>query len=119
MYAKWLMLQQDKPQDYVIATGESHSVREFVEIAFKEVDINIEWNGSGIDEKGIDVKTGRVIVEIDARYFRPTEVESLLGNPSKAEKELGWKRQISFQKMVTGMVQYDLNNDNFGGPETY
>ena len=117
VYAQWLMLQQDKPKDYVIATGETHTVREFVELAFKEVGVNIEWQGIGVDEKGIDTNTGNVLVEIDEKYFRPVEVELLLGDPSKAEEELGWKRQISFQELVSGMVKYDLENDNFGGKE--
>ncbi|KAA0441931.1 MAG: GDP-mannose 4,6-dehydratase [Candidatus Thioglobus sp.] len=117
VYAQWLMLQQEKPQDYVIATGETHTVREFVELAFKEVDIDIIWQGSGISEQGIERKTGRVLVEIDAKYFRPAEVELLLGDPAKAEKELGWKRKVSFQELVSGMVKYDLENDNFGGKE--
>ena len=117
VYAQWLMLQQDKPQDYVIATGETHTVREFVELSFKEVGIDIEWQGSGIDEKGIDSKTGMLLVEIDEKYFRPAEVELLLGDPSKAEKELGWERQVSFQELVSGMVKYDLENDSFGGKE--
>jgi GDPmannose 4,6-dehydratase len=117
VYAQWLMLQQDKPKDYVIATGETHTVREFVELAFKEVGVNIEWQGIGVDEKGIDTNTGNVLVEIDEKYFRPTEVELLLGDPSKAEEELGWKRQISFQELVSGMVKYDLKNDTFGGKE--
>jgi len=117
VYAQWLMLQQDKPQDYVIATGETHTVREFVEMSFKEVDIDIEWKGIGVEEKGIDSNTGKVLVEIDEKYFRPAEVELLLGDPSKAEKELGWKRQVSFKELVSGMVKYDLENDNFGGKE--
>ena len=117
VYAQWLMLQQDKPQDFVIATGETHTVREFVELSFKEVGIGIEWQGVGIDEKGVDNSTGKVLVEIDEKYFRPAEVELLLGNPSKAEKELGWKRKISFKELVSGMVKYDLENDNFGGQE--
>jgi len=117
VYAQWLMLQQDKPQDYVIATGETHTVREFVELSFKEVDIDIEWQGTGVEEKGIDSNTGKVLVEIDEKYFRPAEVELLLGDPSKAEKELGWKRKVSFQELVSGMVKYDLENDNFGGKE--
>ena len=117
VYAQWLMLQQDKPQDYVIATGETHTVREFVELSFKEVDIDIEWQGTGVEEKGIDSNTGKVLVEIDEKYFRPTEVELLLGDPSKAEKELCWKRKISFQELVSGMVKYDLENDDFGGKE--
>jgi len=117
VYAQWLMLQQNKPQDYVIATGETHTVREFVELSFKEVGIDIEWQGSGIDEKGIDNKTGLVLVMVDEKYFRPAEVELLLGDPSKAEKDLGWKRQVSFKGLVSGMVKYDLENDNFGGKE--
>ena len=117
VYAQWLMLQQDKPQDYVIATGETHTVREFVEVAFKEVDVEIEWQGKGIDEKGVNSKTKEVLVEVDEKYFRPAEVELLLGNPTKAEKELGWKRTVSFQELVSGMVKYDLENDHFGGRE--
>jgi len=117
VYAQWLMLQQDKPQDYVIATGETHTVREFVELSFKEVDINIKWHGEGVNETGIDSKTGDILVEVDEKYFRPTEVELLLGDPSKAEKELGWERQVTFQELVSGMVKYDLENDDFGGIE--
>ena len=117
VYAQWLMLQQDEPQDYVIATGETHTVREFVELSFKEVDIDVEWQGTGIDEKGINKNTGKVLVEIDEKYFRPAEVELLLGDPSKAEKELGWERKVTFKELVSGMVKYDLENDNFGGKE--
>ncbi|CAC9500141.1 GDP-mannose 4,6-dehydratase (EC 4.2.1.47) [uncultured Gammaproteobacteria bacterium] len=117
VYAQWLMLQQDKPQDFVIATGETHTVREFVELAFKEVGTNIEWQGVGVDEKGIDQSTGKILIEVDEKYFRPAEVELLLGDPSKAENELGWERQVSFQELVSGMVRYDLENDGFGGKE--
>jgi GDPmannose 4,6-dehydratase len=117
VYAQWLMLQQDEPKDYVIATGETHTVREFVEIAFKEMGVNIEWQGTGINEKGIDKSTGKTRVEVDERYFRPAEVELLLGDPSRAEKDLGWKRKVSFQELVSGMVKYDLENDTFGGKE--
>ena len=117
VYAQWLMLQQDKPVDYVIATGETHTVREFVEYAFKEVDINIRWEGSGVNEKGIDTSTGKTLVEVDERYFRPAEVELLWGDASKAEKELGWQRKITFKELVAGMVNYDLNNNDFGGSE--
>jgi len=117
VYAQWLMLQQDKPVDYVIATGETHTVREFVELAFKEIGVNIEWQGQGVNEKGVDTKTGTILVEIDEKYFRPAEVELLLGDPTKAEKELNWKRKISFQELVSGMVRYDLEYDNFGGTE--
>jgi len=115
--AMWLMLQQDRAQDYVIATGDTHTVREFVTLAFAEVDIDLAWHGSGVDEKGIDQKTGETLVEIDPRYFRPAEVELLQGDPSKAERELGWRREISFSELVAGMVRYDLENDNFGGKE--
>ena len=118
VYAQWLMLQQDSPADYVIATGETHTVREFVELAFKEVGIYIQWEGQGVNEKGVDKKTGITLVEVDERYFRPAEVELLLGDPSKAEKELNWKRKVSFQELISGMVQYDLQNDNYGGLET-
>ena len=118
VYAQWLMLQQDEPKDYVIATGVTHTVREFVEFSFKEVDIDIEWQGVGVNEKGINVSTGKTLVEVDEKYFRPAEVELLLGDPTKAEKELGWKRKVSFQELVAGMVRYDLENDNFGGDET-
>ena len=117
VYAQWLMLQQDEPKDYVIATGETYTVRDFVEIAFREVDINIEWTGDGINEKGIDKSSGKVLVEIDEMYFRPAEVEILHGDASLAEKELGWERKISFKEMVSEMVRYDLLNDDFGGLE--
>ena len=117
VYAQWLMLQQDKPQDYVIATGETHTVREFVELSFKEIGVDIEWQGVGVNEQGVDSKTDKVLVKVDEKYFRPAEVELLLGDPSKAEKELGWQRQISFQELVSGMVKYDLENDFFGGKE--
>ena len=117
VYAQWLILQQDKPQDYVIATGEAYTVREFVEVAFKEVGIDIEWQGVDVNEKGVDKATGNILVEVDEKYFRPAEVELLLGDPTKAEKELGWKRKISFQELVSGMVKYDLENDDFGGKE--
>jgi GDPmannose 4,6-dehydratase len=117
VYAQWLMLQQDKPQDFVIATGETHTVRDFVEVAFKEVGIDIKWQGTGVDEQGIDIRTGKVLIKVDEKYFRPAEVELLLGDPSKAEKELGWERQVSFRELVSSMVRYDLENDNFGGKE--
>jgi GDPmannose 4,6-dehydratase len=117
VYAQWLIMQQDKPDDYVIATGVCHTVREFVEVAFKEIGINIVWKGFGIEEKGIDQETGRVLVEIDKQYFRPSEVELLLGDPSKAEKKLNWKRKTSFKELVAEMVQYDIKYDDFGGSE--
>lgn len=106
--AMWLMLQQSEPDDYIIATGEQHSVREFCELAFKEVAINLKWQGQGVDEKGIDKKTGKVFVEVDPRYFRPAEVESLLGNPTKVKEKLGWQPKINFQELVKEMVKSDL-----------
>jgi GDPmannose 4,6-dehydratase len=115
VYAQWLMLQQDEPNDYVIATGETYSVREFVELAFKEVGTEIKWEGNGLDEKGIDINTDQIMVEVDENYFRPAEVEILWGDPSKAEKELNWKRRVTFQELVSEMVQYDLKYDDFRG----
>ncbi len=115
--AMWLMMQQDEARDYVIATGETHTVRKFVELAFAETDVAIEWRGTGVDEQGIDSKTGRILVKVDKKYFRPAEVELLLGDPTKAETELGWKRTVSFRELVAGMVKYDLENDDFGGLE--
>ena len=106
--AMWLMLQQDEPDDYIIATGESHTVREFTEKAFKEVGIGIEWKGEGIEEVGLDDKNGRVIVEIDPRYFRPTEVDYLQGDASKAREKLGWEPEITFDELVSMMVKEDL-----------
>ncbi|MER8928908.1 GDP-mannose 4,6-dehydratase [Mesorhizobium sp. M0522] len=103
----WRILQQDSPDDYVLATGVKNSVRRFVELAFSEVGIEIEWVGSGIDEKGIDIKSGGVLVEVDPRYFRPTEVELLIGDPSKAERILGWKATTSLAAMVQEMVASD------------
>lgn len=104
----WLILQQSHPEDFVLATGEAHSVREFVELAFREVGILIEWQGQGTKELGIDSKSGEVLVEIDPRYFRPTEVELLLGDPSKAKQKLGWEHEVSFQELVKEMVNTDL-----------
>ncbi|MEJ2356389.1 MAG: GDP-mannose 4,6-dehydratase, partial [candidate division WOR-3 bacterium] len=106
--AMWLMLQQKKPDDYVVATGEAHSVREMAEEAFKNIDIDIEWKGKGKEEKGIDKKTGKVLVEIDPKYFRPTEVEFLVGDASKAKKELGWKPKVMFKELVKIMTESDL-----------
>jgi GDPmannose 4,6-dehydratase len=104
----WLMLQQSEPDDYVLATGETHSVREFVEKAFLEVGRRIGWSGQGVEEKGRDAKTGQVLVEIDPRYFRPTEVELLLGNPSKAHAKLGWRHETGFDALVSEMVREDV-----------
>lgn len=104
----WLMLQQDTPDDYVLATGVTTPVRQFVEWAFADLGISLEWEGSGIDEKGIDKATGQVLVEVDARYFRPTEVDLLIGNPAKANKQLGWKHETSVRELVREMVCEDL-----------
>lgn len=105
----WLMLQHPTPEDFVIATGEMHSVREFVTKAFAEAGINIRWEGKGIDEKGIDVATGKVLVEVDPKYFRPAEVEQLLGDPMKAKTLLGWNpTKTSFDELIKKMVHYDL-----------
>lgn len=107
----WLMLQQNTPDDYVIASGEMHTVREFVTLAFSHIDIKIEWKGSGVDEVGINKANGKIIVDVDKSYFRPTEVEQLLGNPSKAKNELNWDPQMtSFEKLVKIMVNHDLEN---------
>lgn len=106
--AMWLMLQQEEPDDYVIATGETRTVREFVELAFRIAGIDLEWQGEGLDEKGIDTQTGRTLVTINLSFFRPNEVDILLGNPVKAEKSLGWKREVSFEELVKRMVENDL-----------
>ena len=105
----WLMLQHETPEDFVIATGEQHSVREFTERAFQEVGITLRWEDEGVDEKGIDTATGRVLVEVDAKYFRPAEVETLLGDPTKAKTLLGWNpRKTSFEELVRLMVRHDV-----------
>lgn len=104
----WRMLQQEKPDDYVLATGRKHSVRAFVEAAFAEIGMRIEWRGRGIEEQGRDEKSGRTVVAIDPRYFRPTEVDLLLGDPSKAKSVLGWSATIGFEEMVREMMRCDL-----------
>ncbi|MBQ3820284.1 MAG: GDP-mannose 4,6-dehydratase, partial [Bacteroidales bacterium] len=105
----WLMLQQDEPDDYVVATGEYHTVREFCSLAFKEVGIELRWEGEGVDEKGLDNATGRVLVEVDPRFFRPSEVDQLLGDPSKARSQLGWNpRKTTFEELVRIMVKHDM-----------
>ena len=106
----WLMLQQDKADDYVLATGETHTVREFVEEALEQVGIKIIWRGTGVDEKGYCEKTGKLLVDVNPKFFRPAEVDLLLGDPSKAEKNLGWRREISFKDLVKMMVESDLKN---------
>ncbi len=107
----WRMLQQDKPGDYVLATGEAHTVREFCEVAFKEIGVNLVWEGTGVKERGIEEDTGRVLIKINPDYYRPSEVDILLGNPAKAEKELGWKRQVDFPALVKLMVQHDIGHE--------
>lgn len=106
--AMWLMLQQEQPDDYVIATNETRTVREFVETAFHHVGIEVEWHGSGVNEIGIDKATGKTAVSVNPKFFRPAEVEVLLGNPAKAEATLGWEREISFAELVKRMVENDL-----------
>jgi GDPmannose 4,6-dehydratase len=105
----WRILQQDVSDDYVLATGETHTVREFVELAFRTVGRDIEWVGHGVEEKGLDARTGSPLIEIDPRYFRPTEVELLLGDPTKARDKLGWRHTTSFEDLVAEMVQSDLH----------
>jgi GDPmannose 4,6-dehydratase len=105
----WLMLQHESPEDFVIATGEFHSVREFCTLAFAEVGINLRWEGVGVDEKGIDIASGKILVEVDPKYFRPAEVEQLLGDPTKAKTLLGWNpRKTSFEQLVKLMVTNDM-----------
>jgi GDPmannose 4,6-dehydratase len=125
---QWLMLQQDEPEDFVIATGEQYSVRDFINAACEELGIKIRWEGSGIDEKGIDEKSGNMIVAVDSRYFRPTEVETLLGDPSKAKEKLGWETRTTFKELVSEMVVSDLkeaerdqlcNKEGFAVPERH
>lgn len=107
---QWRMLQQDTPEDFVIATGVQHSVRDFVSIAAKEIDIDIDWIGEGLEEKGYDRATGRCIVEVDPRYFRPAEVETLLGDATKAKERLGWTPRVSFEELVKEMMLEDFRN---------
>ncbi|MFZ2397676.1 MAG: GDP-mannose 4,6-dehydratase [Smithella sp.] len=104
------MLQQESPDDYVIATGEQHSVREFVEMAFNEIGITVRWEGKGVGEKGYNDHTGKVLLEVDKRYFRPTEVETLLGDPSKAAVKLGWRAKVGFNDLVAEMVREDIKD---------
>ena len=104
----WMMLQQPEPEDYVVATGQQHSVRDLIEVAAGKLDIRIAWEGKGLEEKGLDAATGKPIVAIDPRYFRPAEVDTLLGDPSKAHRQLGWEPRISFEELVTEMVTADL-----------
>jgi GDPmannose 4,6-dehydratase len=105
---QWLMLQQDDPEDFVIATGVQHSVRDFVNVAAGEVGMQIRWEGAGVDEKGYDAKTGKCVVSVDPRYFRPTEVATLLGDPSKAKQKLGWEPKTTFESLVREMMKEDV-----------
>lgn len=104
----WRILQQETPEDFVLATGETHSVREFIELAFAEIGITLAWQGKGVEEKGVDSQTGRILIEIDPRYFRPTEVELLIGDPTKAHEKLGWSHRIGFNQLVKEMVASDM-----------
>ena len=106
--AMWLILQQEQPEDFVIATGKMHSVREFIELAFKEVGIAVLWQGTGVEEKGIDAASGNVLVQVDPKYFRPTEVDLLLGDPTKAKEKLGWQAETSLEELVRMMVKEDI-----------
>ena len=106
----WQILQQDTPEDYVLATGTSKTVRQFVELAFAEVGITLEWSGTGVEEIGICKASGKVMVRVDPRYFRPTEVDSLLGDASKAFRDFGWKAEVTLDELVTEMVEYDVAN---------
>jgi GDPmannose 4,6-dehydratase len=115
--AMWLMLQQDQPEDFVIASGETHTVREFVELAFLEVGVEVIWDGVGVNEKGFDKKTGALIVTVDPKYFRPAEVDLLWGNADKAAQKLGWRPKTTFRELVSMMVSYDLKYDGYGGED--
>ena len=105
--AMWLMMQQDEPEDFVIATGETHTVREFVEVAFSELGMKIKWQGEGVDEKGIDQQTGKVLIEVNPRYFRPTEVDILIGDATKAKEKLGWQSKMKFEELARMMARSD------------
>jgi GDPmannose 4,6-dehydratase len=113
----WLMQQQAEPDDYVIASGETYTVRQFADWAFEAVGIALRWEGEGVNEVGIDAYSGKVRVKVDPRYFRPAEVELLWGDPSKAREKLGWKPKTSIRELVNMMVQYDLKHDNYGGSD--
>ena len=104
----WRILQQEEPDDYVLATGETHSIREFCELAFQEIGVAIQWQGQGVDEVGVDATTGKTLIKINPEFFRPSEVDLLLGDPSRAEKELGWERKVDFPGLVKLMVAHDL-----------
>ena len=113
--AMWLMLQQEKPDDFVIATGETHTVREFTERAFRHIGVELVWEGEGVEEKAYDRKTNRLLVEVNPKYFRPAEVELLWGDPSKAKEKLGWTNKTRFERLVEIMMEYDMKFDSYGG----
>jgi GDPmannose 4,6-dehydratase len=113
----WLMLQQDAPDDYVLATGEAHSVREFIELAFACIERRIVWHGKGVDEVGLCARTGAELVRVDRGYFRPTEVDLLQGDPAKARDRLGWRHRTTFAELVREMVESDLAHLRRGGPQ--
>ena len=113
--AMWLMLQQEKPDDFVIATGETHTVREFTELAFRHIGVELAWEGEGVEEKAYDRKTNRLLVEVNPKYFRPAEVEFLWGDPAKAKEKLGWTNKTSFERLVEIMMDYDMKFDSYGG----
>lgn len=117
--AMWLMLQQEMPEDFVIATGETHSVREFIEVCARRLGIPLAWKGEGVDEVGIDTKTGKTIIRIDEKYFRPTEVDLLLGNPAKAKEKLGWEATIKFEELAALMIDSDYKLLSEGKPILY
>ena len=104
----WLMLQQEKPDTYVISTGETHPIRDFVQLSGKYAGFDIEWHGEGVNEVGIDKKTGKTVVKVNPKFFRPAEVELLIGDPSKAQKVLGWKRKVSYEELCKMMVEKDI-----------
>lgn len=104
----WMILQQDKPDDYVLATGETHTVKEFIEVAFGELGMQLKWEGKGVDERGIDLKTGKILVGVDPLYFRPTEVDLLIGDASKAKAKFGWEPKIKFEELAKMMVNSDF-----------
>jgi GDPmannose 4,6-dehydratase len=113
----WLMLQQEQPDDYVIASGETYTVRQFVDMAFAEVGVTLRWTGNGVEEQGIDAATDKVRVKVDPKYFRPAEVDLLWGDPGKAAKKLGWKPKTNIKELVRLMVQYDLKHEDYGWPD--
>jgi GDPmannose 4,6-dehydratase len=115
--AMWLMLQQDVAEDFVIASNETYTVRQFAEMAFAEAGITLEWRGDGVNEIGVDVSTGLTRVNVDPKYFRPAEVDLLWGDASKAAQKLGWKPKTTIQELVKLMVQYDLKHENYGEPD--